>query len=227
MEKKDIQRGYNQYARQYDLLADIPEFLGVRNLRRSMLQRATGAVLEVAVGTGKNLPFYPRRCRIIALDFSSGAMALAGQRATRLGGGVTFVLADGESLPFADGSFDTVVDSLSMCTLTDPVRALREMARVCRPRGRILLLEHGRSDWPRVGRWQDRRAERHAKILGCWWNREPLEMVREAGLTITRSRRSLLGMFHEIEVQPALGATDVTHVRACQSIRRRFPAMGR
>ncbi len=77
------------------------------------------------------------------------------------------------------------------------------MERVRRPNGRILLLEHGRSDVGWLGRLQDRREEAHAERLGCQWNREPLELLRRAGLRPTSARRTFLGIFHEIEAGPA------------------------
>jgi len=98
------------------------------------------------------------------------------------------------------GLFDTVVSTLGTCTFLDPVEALCEMRRVCRPGGRILLLEHGRSDRPGIAEWQDRRAPKHAACLGCWWNREPLENVRKAGLKPHTATRGLLGMVHIIDV---------------------------
>jgi methyltransferase OMS1, mitochondrial len=76
------------------------------------------------------------------------------------------------------------------------------MARVCRTNGRVLLLEHGRSDREWLGRWQDSLAEPFAKQLGCHWNREPLELVRKAGLKINNSRRVFFGVFHTIEAEP-------------------------
>lgn len=101
-------------------------------------------------------------------------------------------------LAFRDGSFDTVVSTLSTCTFPDPVEALREMRRVCRPGGRILLLEHGRSTRPGVAAWQDRRTAKHAAHLGCWWNREPLDNVRRAGLEPRSTTRTFLGIVHVI-----------------------------
>ncbi|MFN3476299.1 MAG: class I SAM-dependent methyltransferase [Candidatus Methylomirabilales bacterium] len=73
-----------------------------------------------------------------------------------------------------------MVDTLSLCTFPDPMAALREMARICRMDGRILLLEHGRSDREWLGRWQDCQADRHTKALGRRWNREPHELIRQA-----------------------------------------------
>ena len=108
-----------------------------------------------------------------------------------------------EALDFPDRSFDTVVSSLSLCTFPDPVAAVREMARVCQPGGRILLLEHGRSDHEWLGRWMDRRADRHAKRVGCCWNRHPLDIVQQAGLTLVNAKRSFLGIMHQIEARPS------------------------
>jgi ubiquinone/menaquinone biosynthesis C-methylase UbiE len=112
------------------------------------------------------------------------------------------VFGDAQTLPFRDKSFDTVVSSLSTCTFPDPVAALKEMARVCRPTGKILLLEHGRSDRERLGCWQDRHADQFAKPLGCNWNREPLELTKDAGLKVVRGRRTFFGIFHQIEAVP-------------------------
>jgi len=106
---------------------------------------------------------------------------------------------DAENLGFPDQSFDTIVSSLSTCTFPNPVGALKEMARVCRTDGRILLLEHGRSNWERIGRWQDKRAPKHAEMLGCHWNREPLDLVREADLIPFTFHRTFFGMVHVIE----------------------------
>ncbi|MBI3583112.1 MAG: class I SAM-dependent methyltransferase [Nitrospinae bacterium] len=106
---------------------------------------------------------------------------------------------DAESLAFPDRSFDTVVSSLTLCTFSDPLAALNEMARVCRKDGRILLLEHGRSSHEWLGRWQDRKAKGHAEILGCHWNREPLNLIQQVGLKVYSIRRIFFGIFHLIE----------------------------
>jgi ubiquinone/menaquinone biosynthesis C-methylase UbiE len=123
-------------------------------------------------------------------------------RAADLNINVRFALADAEVLPFPDECFDTVVSSLSTCTFPHPANAVREMARVSKPSGRILLLEHGRSDRRWLGRWQDRHADRFAKPSGCHWNREPLEPAKTAGLRIITTRRNFLGIFHRITAVP-------------------------
>ena len=199
---REISEKYDRFARWYDLVEGIPDVLGVRKLRRRLLRQASGNVLEVAVGTGKNLRYYPPGCRIIALDVSREMLNVARQRAAKLSMDVSFSLADAAALPFSDKSFDTVVSSVTTCTFSEPVSALREMARVCKTEGRVLLLEHGRSDREWLGRWQDRREDSFAKQLGCHWNREPLELVRKAGLKINNSRRVFFGVFHTIDAEP-------------------------
>jgi ubiquinone/menaquinone biosynthesis C-methylase UbiE len=129
-------------------------------------------------------------------------LKVARNRAAKLSMRVSFLVADAEALPFADKSFDTVVSSLSTCTFPNPVAALEDMARVCRTSGKILLLEHGRSDRGWLGRWQDHHADKFAKPFGCHWNREPLELTKSAGLKIIRSHRSFFGVFHRIEAEP-------------------------
>ncbi len=129
-------------------------------------------------------------------------LKVARNRVAKLSLPVLFLVADAEALPFRGNSFDTVVSSLSTCTFPDPVGALKEIARVCRREGRVLLLEHGRSDRERLGRWQDRHADQFAKPFACHWNREPLDMVRKAGLEVNTARRFFLGIFHQIEAAP-------------------------
>jgi ubiquinone/menaquinone biosynthesis C-methylase UbiE len=199
---REISEKYDRFARWFDLVEGIPNLLGVKKLRRRLLRHASGNVLEVAVGTGKNLPYYPPGCRIIAVDVSREMLNVARQRAAKFPMAVSFLLADAEALPFSDKSFDTVVSSLTTCTFPNPAAALHKMARVCKTEGRVLLLEHGRSDREWLGRWQDKRADRHAKQLGCHWNREPLKLVREASMKVVNGGRVFFGVFHEIEAKP-------------------------
>jgi ubiquinone/menaquinone biosynthesis C-methylase UbiE len=126
---KELSAKYDRFARWYDHVEGVLDFLGLRTLRRSVLSEASGKVLEVAVGTGKNLPYYPRDCRIIALDLSSVMFKVARQRAAKLSLPVSFLVADAEALPFRGDSFDTVVSSLSTCTFPNPVAALERWHR--------------------------------------------------------------------------------------------------
>jgi ubiquinone/menaquinone biosynthesis C-methylase UbiE len=199
---QEISQKYDRFAHWYDVVEGVPDLLGIRKLRQRVLRQASGRVLEVGVGTGKNLPYYPTGCEIIAVDLSGEMLKVARERGAKLSMNISFLLADAQALPFSDHSFDTVVSSLSTCTFPNPIIALREMARVCKPAGRILLLEHGRSDRKWLARWQDRHADQFSKPLGCHWNREPLELVRQAGLKVDNSRRVFFGVFHQIEAAP-------------------------
>jgi ubiquinone/menaquinone biosynthesis C-methylase UbiE len=201
---RELQQKYDRFARWYDWCDLIVEVLGAARGRRALLQRARGKVLEVAAGTGRNLPYYPPGCDITAVDLSPAMLEVARRRARRLGRPVRFALMDAERLAFRDHAFDTVVSTMSLCTIPHPVSALREMARVCRPDGRLLFLEHGRSDREWLARWQDRTAEKHARQLGCYWNRRPLDLVREAGIPVVTGRKAVWGIFHLIEAAPLL-----------------------
>jgi ubiquinone/menaquinone biosynthesis C-methylase UbiE len=160
---RDLQGKWERAPRWYDLAVVPLELLIFRRLRSRLLRSAAGRVLEVAAGTGVNMGHYPAGVDIVSVDLSPSMLARARSR-----GAPKVAVMDAGQLAFRDGSFDTVVSTLGTCTFPDPVEALREMRRVCRPGGRILLLEHGRSTRPGVAAWQDRRAARHAAYLDCW-----------------------------------------------------------
>ncbi len=200
--KQELRKRYDASAPRYDLEIFVYELLAVRKLRREIISRASGSVLEIASGTGKNFPHYEKGVRLTATDMSAGMLALAMKRAEKLGLNAVYAVMDGEALSFADNTFDTVVSSLTLCTFHEPVAALREMARVCKKDGRILLIEHGKSSNGWLARFQDKMADRHAARLGCWWNREPQEFVKQSGLSLQMTKRVVFGIFHLMEAVP-------------------------
>jgi ubiquinone/menaquinone biosynthesis C-methylase UbiE len=203
--KKEIQQKYNLAAPWYDLIEGIPELFGLKKLRKKLLQQASGKVLELAVGTGKNLPYYPGMCQVTGIDFSTAMLEMAQKRLKKLKRHVTLIIMDAEVLAFHDQCFDTVISSLDLCTFVDPIAALREMKRVCRTDGHILFLEHGRSSQKWLSRWQDRTADCYAKRLGCHWNREPLNIIQKAGLKVVYVQRTFFGIFYMIKAKPSQG----------------------
>ncbi len=169
--------------------------------RRRLFGRAEGRVLDVACGLGMNVRYLPEGIEYVGIDLSPDMLARARRRLGHLGPGVTFREMDAGALEFPDDSFETVISALSTCTFPDPPAALREMARVCRPEGRILLVEHGRSDVPLFARYQDWRAEAHYEKHGCRWNRDPVRVVSEAGLRVRDHWRGRLGIVTAIEAE--------------------------
>ncbi|MBI5841244.1 MAG: class I SAM-dependent methyltransferase [Chloroflexi bacterium] len=204
MTMNELQNAYDAIADEYEQKLWLDQYiLGVARLRRQLMSQARGDILDVACGTGLNFPLFPPASDITAVDLSPRMLELAQQKAAALNLQVRVKLMDAEKLEFADGSFDTVTSTLSTCTFPDPVQALREMGRVCRTGGLILLLEHGHSTWTWLAKFQDRHVHQHyQENAGCRWNQNPLELVEAAGLQVVNSKRSVLGVFHSIEAKP-------------------------
>jgi methyltransferase OMS1 len=203
-----IRRDYDGYAASYDDLdgGAVAEALGFPDQRAALLARARGDVLECAVGTGLNLQFYDVDAlrSFTAIDISPGMLAQAQRKAEaalRLGSdALDFRTADVAALPFPDVSFDCVVDTFSLCVFPDPGAALKSMARVLRPGGRALLLEHSRSQSPLLGWYQDVTAEPVAAMgKGCVWNQDVPALVWAAGLRVERVDSYLGGLVLAIE----------------------------
>ncbi|USZ66991.1 class I SAM-dependent methyltransferase [Halorussus salilacus] len=192
------------YADQADWVARMAPLdrLFMGRYRRRLFGRAEGRVLDVACGTGTNVPHLPDSVAYVGVDISPEMLAKAAERFDDLELGEDLLEMDAQELDFPDDSFDTVISALSTCTFPDPVAALREMSRVCRPDGRILLLEHGRSDVGAVARFQDWRADAHFEKHGCRWNQEPLAVVSRADLPIREATSRFLGILTAVEARP-------------------------
>jgi ubiquinone/menaquinone biosynthesis C-methylase UbiE len=196
-----VQSAYDELAHQYEKKIWFDQYvLGVARLRKRLLSAATGKILEVACGTGQNFALFAPNSEITAVDLSPKMLELAQRNAMEHGLKVNLAVMDGEQLEFPDGSFDTVVSTLSTCTFPNPVKALQEMKRVCQPDGLILLLEHGYSNLPWLARFQDRHEYQHyQEHAGCRWNQDPLDLVQAAGIRVLKSKRSVLGIFYSIK----------------------------
>jgi ubiquinone/menaquinone biosynthesis C-methylase UbiE len=154
----------------------------IQDGRRKLLAPAEGRVLEVGAGTGFNARYYPAAVEHVTLtDELGGMLRRAERRAGEAGRRVETVTAPVERLPFEDGSFDTVVGSLLLCSVDDQDAALAEIGRVLKPGGRYLFLEHVRSDDPQLARRQDRWERFWGVVaLGCHPNRDTLPRIESA-----------------------------------------------
>lgn len=199
--KEAVREIYDSLAARYDLKFRAMEWTGIHNLRKRLLTHARGEVLEVAVGTGINLPHYPQRCRVTGIDYSPKMIRRAKARARKEGMRANFMVMDAEYLGFRDGKFDTVVSTLSTNIFPNPVAAMREMGRVLRPDGIVLLLEqgYGASGWIRA--LQHMRARRQFELFGSRWEREPDRQAIEAGLVIEENSRHFFGCIHAMRLR--------------------------
>jgi ubiquinone/menaquinone biosynthesis C-methylase UbiE len=182
------------FALLYDPLVAVSEHVGLSERRRRLLRDARGRVLEIGAGTGRNIPHYPPEIDELVVTEPLEAMARrAERRLARLGRKGLVVRASAEALPFADASFDTVVSTMVLCSVGDVPATLEEIGRVLRPGGRLLFLEHVRSDEPRIARRQDRLHGAWAWFArGCRCNQHTVELLHASPLAVERVERTTL-----------------------------------
>lgn len=182
-----MRRRYDAVAGRYDRLIGVAERLLFGDGRRWVCAQARGEVLEIAVGTGRNLPCYPPGVRLTGIELDPAMLAIARRRAADLREG------DAQALDFPDGRFDTVACTLGLCTIPDDRQAVAEAARVLRPGGYLLLLEHVRSPVRPVRAVQRLLDPLAVRCEADQLLREPLEHVVAAGLVVEQLERSKWG----------------------------------
>lgn len=177
------------FARCYERLSTMLNDAGEVDNRIELVGEAEGRVLEVGCGNGLNFEHYRRAETVVALEPQPAMLALARPRADAAPVPVTLMRGVAEALPFPEDSFDTVVASLVLCSVEDPARATREMARVLRPGGAIRYLEHVRSSGTAGAAVQDLIAPVWAFFAGnCHPNRDTLATLKRAGFEATGTR---------------------------------------
>jgi ubiquinone/menaquinone biosynthesis C-methylase UbiE len=193
-----VLRVYEQMAPRYDKDIRFWERVQFGGGREWVAARVQGQVLEVAVGTGLNLPLYPPTVTLSGVELSPAMLALARQRATEHGLDVDLREGDAQALPFDDASFDTAVCTLSLCTIPDPGTAIAEMRRVLRPGGLLLLLDHIGSTWPPIFAVQRLIEQFTIRSAGEYMTRRQLPLVRAAGFEIVETQRLKAGTVERI-----------------------------
>ncbi len=195
--KHKIQEKYDRIAFAYDLFIGLID-ISIRTPRLELFKGLHGRILDVAGGTGANLQYIPAHCQITAIDLSEKMLDVYQVKAKKEERTVKTLIMDAEELRFPDESFDGIVETNALCTLPNPVTALKEMNRVCRPGGDIILIDHGCSSISQLRFWQNRLANCWLRISYCHLNREPIELVKAADLTIRKNSRQLAGIFSMI-----------------------------
>lgn len=174
---------YNRIASLYEIL-DLPlELPYFRKWRKKALSDLSGKVLEVGIGTGRNLKYYPSRCSVTGIDNSKGMLDQAGKKAKGMKN-ITLLLMDAEHLDFPDNSFDYVVTTFVLCTIPYPVKALKEMRRVLKPSGEFIALEHMLSNDPLIAFLEELIKPFLFLLLGDHTTRHTVENIEKSGFSI-------------------------------------------
>jgi ubiquinone/menaquinone biosynthesis C-methylase UbiE len=197
-ETERVRRLQDRAAPHYDRQIGVVERALLGDGRAWVCGQARGDVLELAVGTGRNLPYYPESVTLTGVELSGQMLARARARARELGREADLRLGDAQALELPDGSFDTVVCTLGLCTIPDPGRAVAEAHRVLRAGGRLLLLEHVRSPHRPVRAVQRALEPVAVRLAADHLTREPLEHLRAVGFAIQQVERSRLGLVERV-----------------------------
>jgi ubiquinone/menaquinone biosynthesis C-methylase UbiE len=206
MKKDDTERVRSKYERIshfYDFMESILEQLAFSRWRKKVFSYVQGEdILEVGVGTGKNLDFYPPGKKITAIDFSPGMLGKARNKVKGKGLSVDLVEMDVQNLRFAAQTFDTIIATFVFCSVPDPIQGLREIKRVCKKDGKIILLEHVRPHGTLGGRIFDLFNPLMVKLMGVNINRNTVANVKKAGLNIIKEKNLFLDIVKLIVCNP-------------------------
>jgi len=197
-----IKQRYDRIAPYFDGLEAVMEGLFFKSWRKRLWAKVDGHhILEVGVGTGKNFDYYPKDARITAIDFSDKMLMQARHKKDRKQVSVELDLMDVQSLYFADNSFDTVIASFVFCSVPAPVKGLKELYRVCKPGGQVLLLEHVISSKPFLAWIMNLLNPVVVRLFGANINRNTVKNVQSCGFATVRVDEQSSEMIKLIEAR--------------------------
>ncbi|SHL63620.1 MULTISPECIES: class I SAM-dependent methyltransferase [Streptomyces] len=198
VENERLRTLWKQYAPRYDRDMVRLERMLLDDGRAWVCGQVKGEVLEVAIGSGRNLEFYPAGISVTGLDLSPEMLELARKHAAALGREVELREGEAHAMPFPDGSFDTVVCTLGLCSVPDHRAVIAEMYRVLRPGGRLLLLDHVGSHHRLILLWQRLLEKSMLRQCGDHQTRRPFPLVKQAGFIIEHQERRKLGVVERV-----------------------------
>lgn len=196
---KQIKKRYNRIARYFDSLERPMGTSGFAKWRKKLIEQATGKTLEVGVGTGKNIPHYPENIDLTVIDFSKNMLEKAKIKCSDSSPNINFLEMDVQNMVFKDNTFDTVITSCVFCSVPDPVKGLKEIKRVLKPEGQLLMLEHVRSNDRVLGRLMDWFNFIPLYIMGANINRKTFENLKAAGfdkIKVTELWKDIVKFFY-------------------------------
>lgn len=178
-----IRKRYDRISRVYDIFEQPMEVMSLKKWRLEITKDLKGKVLEVGVGTGKNISYYPDNLNIAAIDFSDKMLMKAREKAEKLNKQVEFIQMDAQDMEFPDNTFDMVFTTCVFCSVPDPIKGLKEIRRVCKPNGKIIMIEHVRSERKVLGIVMDIFNPLTVNLYGANINRRTVGNVEKAGFS--------------------------------------------
>src|SRR5690625_925499 len=170
--------------------------------RKDLLDNLQGNILEVGVGTGANLTYYPSKTHVTGIDFSTQMLAKAYDKIDKTKASVVLMEMDAQQMDFPDNTFDVVVSTCVFCSVPDPVKGFQEVRRVVKPEGKIVMLEHMRSNNIVVGKMLDLINPLTVRIVGANVNRKTIENIEKAGLKIEQQDYLMTSIMRKLIISP-------------------------
>lgn len=199
MDRQSLIKKFDKQAKKYNKRRINDQ---AYKFRQRIFQEAQGKVLEVAIGSGLNFPFYSRDIELTGLDFSHEMLKTAQNAANDYPFKTTLIQNDVETFEFNENSFDTIISSGSLCAYQDPVNVLNKFQKWCKPEGKILMMEHGISTNKLLAGLQKSLNPLALKVVGCHQNRNISDIVKKSRLKLIREERYLAGYLYLIWAKP-------------------------